>query len=173
MRLWGGDISCHNGGVKDVSTVKLPKDGKRKAQLQDLGEGRMSRANTDDWGTPDWLMALFTDWHDPCQLGQERCAPDNLEGAWEIGFMNRIYINPPYSYPKPWVEKAIRTHQKLGTTIVMLLKHDSSTQWYRMLKEAGARFLMIEGRLRFKALSDDQYCRGKVCSFPSVLVVLS
>ena len=126
---------------------------------------------SDNWETPDWLMEIFKDWHDPCQLGQRHFAPDNLEGSCEIGFMNRIYINPPYSNPKPWVEKAIRTHQKLGTTIVMLLKHDSSTQWYRMLKEGGARFLMIEGRLTFKGNS--KLGSSKPCAFPSVLAVLS
>lgn len=129
----------------------------------------------DDWATPDWLMSLFQDWHDPCQLGQKQFAPDSLTGVWEIGFMNRIYINPPYSDVTPWIQKAIRTHKQFNTTIVMLLKHDSSTQWYRMLKEAGARFLSIEGRLAFKAYDVNQYCRNEklTCSFPSVLAVLS
>ena len=130
---------------------------------------------TDDWATPDWLMSIFSSWHDPCQLGQQHFAPDNLNGTWEILYGTGIYINPPYSDPKPWVEKAIRTHQRFKTPIVLLLKHDSSTQWYRMLKEAGARFLMIEGRLKFKAMDEKQYCRNEnlSCSFPSVLAVLS
>ena len=92
---------------------------------------------------------------------------DGLEG--EIWSSNRIFINPPYSDPKPWVEKAIRTKesdQVFPDQIVMLLKHDSSTQWYRMLKEAGARFLMIEGRLRYRG------SKSGPASFPSVLVVL-
>ena len=125
---------------------------------------------SDDWGTPIWLMDLFEEWYDPCPLGgsENGHVPDGLEG--EIWYANRIYINPPYSNPKPWVEKAIRTHQAdpvFPAQIVMLLKHDSSTQWYRMLKEAGARFLMIEGRLRFRG------SKNGPASFPSVLAVLS
>ena len=127
----------------------------------------------DDWATPDWLMSIFSSWHDPCQLGQQHFAPDNLNGTWEILYGTGIYINPPYSDPKPWVEKAIRTHQRFKTPIVLLLKHDSSTQWYRMLKEAGARFLMIEGRLKFKAMDEKHRNENLSCSFPSVLAVLS
>ena len=123
---------------------------------------------TDDWGTPDWLMGLFEDWYDPCPLN---CQEDNLTIEWDSEYRehqpNGIYIYPPYSNPKPWVEKAIETNHKYGTKIVMLLKHDSSTQWYRMLKEAGARFLMVEGRLTFKGPN------SKPCAFPSVLAVLS
>jgi len=121
----------------------------------------------DDWGTPDWLMSIFEEWWDPCPLGAKYEAhADDLQGTWHF-CQPGIYINPPYSNPKPWVEKAIRTNHQEGVPIVMLLKHDSSTQWYRMLKEAGARFLMVEGRLTFKGPNSTP------CSFPSVLAVLS
>ena len=119
---------------------------------------------TDDWGTPDWLMSVFEDWYDPCPLNCEEANKDDLQDYW---FVEKVYVNPPYSDPKPWVEKAIRSNHKFGNTIVMLLTHDSSTQSYRMLKEAGARFLMVEGRLTYKGPN------SKPCSFPSVLVVLS
>ncbi len=123
---------------------------------------------SDYWGTPAWIRALFIGWYDPCppfgHLGRE---PDDLKGVWE---WKSVFVNPPYSKPLPWVEKAIRT-AKNGSTVVMLMKHDSSTQWYRMLKEAGARSLMIEGRLNFENLSGDPN-GGHNCSFPSVLMVL-
>ena len=125
----------------------------------------------DNWGTPLWIWDMFDDWFDPCPVhGLENGhVKDGLEG--DIWSANRIFINPPYSNPKPWVEKAIRTKKSdliFPAQIVMLLRHDSSTQWYRMLKEAGARFLMIEGRLKFRGLGTDT----KPANFPSVLVVL-
>ena len=120
---------------------------------------------SDHWGTPDWIMALFDGWHDPCPpFG----AQDTLRGYWNHP---RVYVNPPYSSPAPWVAKAIRTASQ-GNTVAMLLKHDSSTQWYNQLKEAGARFLMIEGRLNYKSLADE----GKTCHaspFPSVIAILA
>ena len=128
---------------------------------------------SDDWGTPDWLMSMFEDWYDPCPLKGIK-SKDGLNESW-ADYYDKIYINPPYSNPKPWIEKAIREFE-IGQledwwgnnmTIVLLLKHDSSTQWYRMLKEAGARFLMVEGRLTYKGPN------SKPCAFPSVLAVLS
>jgi len=67
--------------------------------------------------------------------------------------------------------KGIRSHQKNHSTIVFLLKHDSSTEWYRLLHEAGARFLMFNGRLSFGG----EYTKNSksVAPFPSLLAVLS
>jgi len=50
-------------------------------------------------------------------------------------------------------------------TIVMLLKHDSSTRWFRKLHEAGSHFLLISERLSYQT--------GKTANFPSVLAIIS
>ena len=126
--------------------------------------------SSDDFSTPEWVMNLFRTWHDPCQLGQKQFAPDNLNGVWEILHNTGIFINPPYSDPKPWVEKAIRTHDRFKVPIVMLLKHDSSTEWYRLLHEAGAHFLMFQGRLDF---TGPNAVKNSCAPVPSVLAVLS
>ena len=86
-----------------------------------------------------------------------------LEAEWSK-YHDQIYINPPYSNPLPWVEKAIIERDLNPCVIVMLLKHDSSTQWWAKLHEAGARFLPIMGRLK--------HGTGTAAPFPSVLVVL-
>lgn len=119
---------------------------------------------SDDWGTPQWLMSMFDDWFDPCPLGAWHHNGLNLE--WGV-YSDRIYVNPPYSNPMPWVEKAIFENTEHGCTVVLLLKHDSSTRWYAKLKEAGARFLMIEGRLKYEGPN------SRACAFPSVLAVLA
>ena len=131
----------------------------------------MSRKRMDDWRTPKWIMELFDDYWDPCPIGGLHDNPDDLEGVWHFCEPG-IYINPPYSNPKPWVEKAIRTHHYTSTKIVMLLKHDSSTAWFRMLHEAGAQFLFPYGRLTFEAAGDSPNT-SLPASFPSVLAVLS
>ena len=101
-------------------------------------------------------MRLFDGWHDPCPNG----GTDGLEREWG----ERTYVNPPYSNPMPWVKKAIVESSK-GKLIVMLLKNDSSTEWYRLLHESGSHFLMLHGRVRF---SDS----GKSAPFPSILVIV-
>lgn len=122
---------------------------------------------SDDWSTPAWLYRMFHTYYDPCPLGGHITNKDNPEeGIWEPMYhYNGIYVNPPYSNPLPWVRKAIRSHVHTKLPVVLLLKHDSSTKWYAELKEAGARFLMIEGRLKYGDAKTG-------AAFPSVLAVL-
>ena len=117
-----------------------------------------SRVGNDHWRTPSWLMDVFQDWFDPCPN------EDSVNGL-NIEWGYRTYVNPPYSNPYPWVRKAIDESKK-GKIIVLLLKHDSSTEWYRLLHENGAHFVAFIGRLRFSDSSNSP-------PFPSVLAILS
>jgi hypothetical protein len=123
-------------------------------------------STTDDYPTDEWIMRHFEDYFDPCPLGglSDPHVPDGLKISWGI-ITEHVFINPPYSNPKAWVSKAIVERNSWpNMKIVMLLKHDSSTHWYRMLHEAGAHFLPIQGRLK--------HGTGQACAFPSVLVFL-
>lgn len=116
--------------------------------------------DSDSYPTDEWLSALFDEWHDPCTLSQgEFRVKDGLGSSWG----KKTFVNPPYSDPLPWVIQGIAEAKK-GKTVVFLLKHDSSTKWYRLLHEAGAHFLMIAGRLKHRT--------GNSANFPSVLAVL-
>lgn len=116
---------------------------------------------SDEHYTPDWLMNCFTTFHDPCPPGGK----NGLNYDW-AEFHDQIFVNPPYSNPLPWVKKAIQTKFVYpDTSIVMLLKHDSSTQWYRLLIEAKARIFMLQGRIKFKG-------NKQSAPFPSILVIL-
>jgi hypothetical protein len=123
-------------------------------------ENRYQKGN-DQYATPKWLKGedgLFWGWYDPCPLNT---AP-NFDGLREV-WLDRTFVNPPYSNPAPWVDKAI-AESKLGKVIALLVKHDSSTRWWSKLHEAGAHFLPIMGRLSFNG--------EKPAPFPSVLVIL-
>jgi hypothetical protein len=102
---------------------------------------------------------LFKEWFDPCPLNPN----PELDGL-SIDWKDRTFINPPYSKPFPWIEKAIQESKK-GKRIVLLLKMNSSTSWFKRLQESGATFLWINGRLRFHT--------GKPANFPSMLVLLN
>ena len=116
---------------------------------------------SDNYETDPWLMQLFEGWHDPCPF--RSIENDGYTNGLLEPWPGRSFVNPPYSDVMPWVEKAI-VEARAGNTVVMLMKHDSSTAWYRKLHEEGARFLPIFGRLKFRT--------GGSASFPSVLVVL-
>ena len=114
----------------------------------------MNRAS-DEWRTPDSFLSFFRGWDDPALPGRT----DGLTREWG----DPTYCNPPYSDPLPWVRKAIMEARR-GKRIAMLLRHDSSTEWWRLLHEDGAYFLAVIGRLHF---SGD----GRA-NFASVLVLL-
>ena len=124
---------------------------------------------SDRWRSPSWILKMFETYHDPCPIDYQI---DAFSYDW-CEHHDQVYVNPPYSNPKPWVEKAIKEISIYpDATIVMLLKHDSSTQWFRMLHEAGASFLMFQGRLEF-VNPDGEGLPGSPASFPSILVVLN
>jgi hypothetical protein len=123
-------------------------------------ENRYHKGN-DEYATPNWIKdGLFAGWFDPCPLGHGLVEQDGLNSEWAG---DRIFVNPPYSRPLPWVEKAILESKK-GKTVALLVKHDSSTKWWAKLHEAGAHFLPLLGRLHFNG--------GAPAPFPSVLVIL-
>ena len=138
--------------------------------------------SSDDYRTDQWILNLFPNFYDPCPfLGlKDDEVISGLNVNWNWADYDGVFVTPPYSNPKPWVKKAILEHKDAfrrandpedeqevwsAGTIVMLLKHDTSTEWYRLLHEAGAKFLLVNGRLKHQT--------SKACAFPSVLAVLA
>ena len=116
----------------------------------------------DSFRTDEWILQMFDGWFDPCPFNPD--FPLSGVDGLTLNWPDKTYVNPPYSNPLPFVKKAIQ-HNKEGKIIAMLLKHDSSTQYYRLLHEAGAKFLPIIGRLKYQT--------GRACAFPSILVILA
>ena len=129
-------------------------------------------SDSDKYETDKWIRAMFPKkhWFDPCPINWDPATDkDGLETDWHYyvrladNQYQGAFVNPPYSDPLPWVKKAII--QSKNMTVIMLLKHDSSTEWFRLLHEAGARFVMTNKRLKHRT--------GRSASFPSVLAVLT
>ena len=78
---------------------------------------------------------MFKGWFDPCPLvPKDELVSNGLNIDWWD--KRHIYVNPPYSEPHLWVEKALNELFKANMegkpyTCVMLL--DSSTRWFRAL----------------------------------------
>ena len=116
-------------------------------------------------------MKLFSNRFDPCPLN------DNPEvDGLHIDWKDKTFVNPPYSNPLPWVEKAIK-EAKNGNMIVMLLRVDTSTRWFAKLNEAGAEILWFSKRLKFKRRGykgggEEDKLFTYIANFPSMLVIL-
>lgn len=70
------------------------------------------------------------------------CLPDDgIARAWseltEVGDL--IWVNPPYSSPRPWVDRAIDAAES-GRPVLMLLKLDPTTKWAHRVYEHGSGY---------------------------------
>lgn len=71
---------------------------------------------------------------------------DTSEGDHER--LPAYWMNPPYSDPSPWIEKAIREAAN-GCITVGLLPDDRSTGWYQTLRAHASGMLVADRRLPF------------------------
>tara|TARA_B100001964_G_scaffold138301_1_gene152555 strand:+ start:226 stop:576 length:351 start_codon:yes stop_codon:yes gene_type:complete len=110
----------------------------------------------DNYSTPKWILKLFEDFYDPCPLNTNPKI-NGLEEVWK----DKTYVNPPYSDPTKWIDKAIEENKK-GKTIVMLLKVDPSTKWYRRIIEGDGEILFFNRRIKFN---------GRTPWFSSMMVI--
>ena len=103
-----------------------------------------SKMSDDNWRTPEKIYKeLDAEFHfndDPCPLN----GSGGLEREWGLS----VFVNPPYSNPMPWCRKSYIESLK-GSTVIMLLRGDTSTNWFHdwVLNKAELRF--IKGRLHF------------------------
>src|SRR3990167_4851683 len=111
----------------------------------------------DSYATPKWLFDLFEGWFDPCPLNK-----DPIFDGLAIEWGGRTYVNPPYSEPLIWVEKAIKEMNK-EKLIVMLLRADSSTRYFQLCQQYG-EVLFFGRRIKFN---------GKTPYFASMLVIFN
>lgn len=125
---------------------------------------------SDQYKTDLWIQELVGSAYDPCPFNPYWNPDEHINGLltdWvheSYEHNGRIFVNPPYSNPSAWVDKSIEAWQE-GCTVFLLLRHDSSTDWYRRLHEVGAHMMMINKRLKHQT--------GRSANFASVLFVLS
>ena len=123
--------------------------------MSDFTKSRISK--TDNHVTPPEFYAMldaefqFDD--DPC--------PISGNGGLSRKWGKRVFMNPPYSNPTPWVEKAYKESLD-GSLVIGLLRGDTSTMWFHnwVLPYATLRF--VKGRLKFT---------GKPAPFASIIAI--
>ena len=130
-------------------------------------------SSTDDWATPlDFYQKLDEEFHfdlDPSASDQNhKCKKyftakdDGLKQSWEG---HCVFCNPPYGRMiGKWVEKAYRTNEEFGNTIVMLLPARTDTKWFHDFIYHKAEIRFVRGRLKFGNSNNS-------APFPSMVVV--
>lgn len=121
-----------------------------------LNESMVDADDSDTWNTPGWLVDLVVETIgqpdlDPCtNLWAKMPAKkkysikdDGLSKDWDP--RARVWCNPPYSDPSPWLEKMSR---QLGMSMA-LIKHDHSTGWWRLYCRH-KHHIQLHRRVRFE-----------------------
>jgi site-specific DNA-methyltransferase (adenine-specific) len=117
---------------------------------------------SDHWSTPmdlyETLNKEFNFNYDPCPLNADF---DGLKTDWH----GSIFVNPPYSNIKGFLQKAHDELQKGNAkTVVFLIPSRTDTKWFHEYVYNRADIRFIKGRLKFGNSKNS-------APFPSMLVI--
>jgi phage N-6-adenine-methyltransferase len=117
--------------------------------------------SNDTWRTPPEIFNYFNMGYDfkidVCASKENSLCPDYidqdedaLKADWLHKGLNRrkgtyVWMNPPYSKPLPFVERAINQSQLNGVGCVALLNNDFSTKWGTLLTIYQCTIINITG----------------------------
>jgi site-specific DNA-methyltransferase (adenine-specific) len=133
----------------------------------------MFSKKSDEWETPqDFYDKLDQEFHftlDPCATDENhKCKKyytmeeDGLSKDWGG---ERVFINPPYSQSKLWIEKAYHQARKhKDTTCVILVPARTDTRYFHEFCMKADEIRFIKGRLKFGGQKNS-------APFPSMVVV--
>lgn len=128
-----------------------------------------SRA-TDEWPTPQWLFeALNREFGftlDPCSsVENAKCKKHYTiidSGLLKDWGAETVFMNPPYSECRKWMEKAYNSAGNGATVVCLVPSRTDTVWWHRFAMRGEIRF--IKGRLTFGDAKNS-------APFPSVIIV--
>lgn len=120
---------------------------------------------SDNWRTPKKLYDFMINDLKCVDLApyQENVIRDTLIEEWNY---RRIFLNPPYSKNKEFINKAIETIEKYNNEIYLLIPSRTDTKYFSALFHHFEYIVFIKGRLHFNDSKDS-------APFPSMFVKLS
>lgn len=134
---------------------------------------------SDHWATPPSLIEdLEREFGpfdlDPCCMPVTAKAP-KFYTAQENGLAQpwhgKVFMNPPYSNPAPWVEKALsETRSGNAHLVVALLPVATDTKWFHDFINGKAEIRFLQGRVRFFGWAGTPITAPKS---PSMIVIFS
>lgn len=130
---------------------------------------------SDTWCTPKHLAECLGPFDlDPCSNPHSHIASSrtysieqDMDGL-QLDWFGHVFVNPPYSDVTPWIHKARYENEVRKVTVLFLLKLDPSTEWFRILIEAGGWFYPFRSRVTFERPG----IRSITPNFPCMLATL-
>jgi|SRR5579859_1018670 len=133
--------------------------------------------STDHWITPpEFVRTLEVEFGpfdlDPCCVPMSAKAPrfyTPTENGLLQPWTGRVWCNPPFSKPAPWIRRAIAATQDGGAeVVVMLLPVKTDTLWFHELVLPHAEVRFLRGRLAFHGWKGTPLTRAR---FPNMLAI--
>jgi len=109
----------------------------------------MSNTRGDEWYTPEWLVKALGKFDlDPSAPRRNHWTADRCytkrDNGLALPWFGRVFLNPPYSNPDPWVEKLVQH----GNAIALYFARTDTRWMHRALDSADAVFF-LKGRIPF------------------------
>jgi len=127
----------------------------------------LSNVRGDEWYTPKWFVEALGNFDlDPAAPRRDHWTATHSytreDDGLALPWYGRVFLNPPYSDPYPWVERLVEH----GNAIALFFAR-TDTRWMQEALSAADGVLLIERRMQFVDL-DGHKC-GSAPS-PSVLL---
>jgi len=123
----------------------------------------MFSKKSDNWSTPKWLYDYYINdlgYYDPCPLYDDSM---NLKKLLLVD--KKMFVNPPYSDIKTWVDWLILVHDHYKNDIKLLIPARTDTKYFHELLNYGVSIFAFKGRLKFGDSKNG-------APFPSLLITL-
>lgn len=146
-----------------------------------MDKNKIHKNSKDDWFTPLWLIKLLEKKYklkfdyDPCGNEKSKVSQhiknfdtittNGLNTDWSK--YNNIFVNPPFSNKKDWVDKIIKEWSMGGVNIFVLLPMSLETKSIQNLLNGG-KLLIPNGRIAF----EDGKNEPKTHNFASCIIFM-
>lgn len=116
---------------------------------------------TDDWRTPSKLYVALMEkgYLDPCPYKSP------VNGLMYDFFNAKLFINPPFSKMKEWIDWSIRQYFNNHCEVCLLIPARTDTKYFHELISYSPDIIFIKGRLHY---NDSE----KNAPFPSLFIRL-
>lgn len=140
---------------------------KRQTSANIYGDRPWHKAKpTDLWNTPPGLI-LKVEEAFGCPLF-DPCPPNPQQDGLAIQWHGSVFVNGPYSFIDPWIEKGVAAMQEGHIDqISYLLKLDPTTKWWKILHlRLPVIYCLLGDRIKYTPQADIE---STTAPFPSVM----
>ena len=116
-----------------------------------------------DWTSDKWATPWVVVWDLEARFGRfdlDPCAEEHTakarsfytadEDGLSKPWFGNVFVNPPYSDPRPWCERALRaTSTSEARQVVMLLPAATDTAWFHEVVLPTAELHFLRRRVKF------------------------